>query len=82
LRFLGSSIKGEKFGLLGFLSSKGRDVLILIIWSCLSPGRDLWEYCDRGGYLSLLEILLVVLSHLPLSRGATFDFSFCANFGL
>jgi hypothetical protein len=27
LRFPGSSIKGEKFCLLGFLSSKGRDVL-------------------------------------------------------
>jgi hypothetical protein len=26
-----------------------------------------------------LELLLVVLSRLPLSKGTTFDFSFCAD---
>ena len=30
--------------------------------------------------LSHLELLLVVLSHLPLSRGTSFAFSFCAVF--
>jgi hypothetical protein len=35
-----------------------------------------------GGKLSLLELLLAVLSHLPLSGGTSFDFSFCADFML
>jgi hypothetical protein len=32
-----------------------------------------------GGELSFLELLLVVLSRLPLSGGTSFDFSFCAD---
>jgi hypothetical protein len=35
-----------------------------------------------GGKLSLLELLLVVSSRLPLFGGTSFDFSFCANFML
>jgi hypothetical protein len=42
----------------------------------------LGECFDRGRDLSHLELLLVVLSHLPLSRGTSFDFSFCADFVL
>jgi hypothetical protein len=49
----------------------GRDVWIPIIF---------WEYCDRGGDLSIFELLLVVLSHLSLSRGTNFDFNFCVDF--
>jgi hypothetical protein len=50
LRFLGSFIKGEKFGLSGFLSSMGERCVdyLEIIWSFLSLGRYFWEYCDRG----------------------------------
>jgi hypothetical protein len=44
---------------------------ILVIQSCLGSVLI-------GGDLSLLELLLVVLSRLPLSRGTSFDFSFCA----
>jgi hypothetical protein len=44
----------------------------------------LWErffgsIMTRGGELSFLELLLVVLSCLPLSGGTSFDFSFCAD---
>jgi hypothetical protein len=35
-----------------------------------------------GGKSSLLELLLVVLNHLPLSGGTNFDFSFYADFML
>jgi hypothetical protein len=31
------------------------------------------------GNLSYLDLLLVVLSHLPLSGGTSFDFSCCAD---
>ena len=40
-----------------------------------------WSYLGSvliGGDLSLLELLLAVLSRLRLSRGTSFDFSFCA----
>jgi hypothetical protein len=45
----------------------------------------LGEYFDRGRDFKgegpwILELLLVVLSRLPLSRGISFDFSFCADF--
>jgi hypothetical protein len=40
---------------------------------------DFWEYYDTRGELSFLELLLAVLSCLPLSRGTSFDFSFCTN---
>jgi hypothetical protein len=43
---------------------------------------DLGECFDRGRDLSHLELLLVVLIHLPLSRGTSFDFSFCVDFVL
>jgi hypothetical protein len=79
LRFLGSSIKGEKFVLLGFLSSKGERC---VIWICWSLGEIFGSIITGGGKLSLLEFLLVVLSCLPLSRGTSFDFSFCADFML
>ena len=36
----------------------------------------------QGERLWILELLLVVLSHLPLSGGISFDFSFCADFVL
>jgi hypothetical protein len=72
LIFLGSSIKGEKFGLSGFLSSKGERC---VIWSCWSLGEIFGSIVTRGGELSLLELLLVVLCRLPLS-------SFCADFML
>jgi hypothetical protein len=32
--------------------------------------------------MSHLELLIVVLSHLPVSRGASLDFNCCANFVL
>jgi apolipoprotein N-acyltransferase len=35
-----------------------------------------------GNNLSHLELLLVVLSHLPLSRGTSFVFGFCIDFVL
>jgi hypothetical protein len=35
-----------------------------------------------GSNLNCLELSLFVLSHLPLSGGTSFDFSFCANFVL
>jgi hypothetical protein len=35
-----------------------------------------------GGKLSLFEVLLVELSCLPVSRGTSFDFRFCADFML
>jgi hypothetical protein len=79
LRFPGSSIKGEKFGLLGFLSSKGGKC---VIWSCWSLGEIFGSIVIGGGELSLLELLLVVWSRLPLSGGTSFNFSFCADFML
>jgi hypothetical protein len=44
---------------------------------CFRKGRD----C-QGERLWILELLLVVLSHLPISGGTSFDFSFCADFVL
>jgi hypothetical protein len=78
-RFPGSSIKGEKFGLSGFLSSKGEKC---VIWSYWSLGEIFGSIVIRGEKLSLLELLLVMLSRLPLSVGTSFDFSFCADFML
>jgi hypothetical protein len=52
LRFPGSSIKGEKFCLLGFLSSKGRDVLFgaVGLWErflrVLWQGEENWAFCS------------------------------------
>jgi hypothetical protein len=40
------------------------------------------EGFDMGNNLSHLELLLVVLSHLPLSRGTSFVFGFCVDFVL
>jgi hypothetical protein len=79
LGFHDSSFKGEKFGLSSFLSSKGERY---VTWSCWSSGRDFGSIVTGGGELSLLELLLVVLSRLPLSGGTSFDFSFCADFML
>jgi hypothetical protein len=79
LRFLGSPIKGEKFSLSGFLSSKGERC---VIWSYWSLGEIFGSIVTRGGKLSLLELLLIVFNHLPFSGGTSFDFSFCADFML
>ena len=40
---------------------------------------DLSECFDGGGDLSNLELLLVVLSYLPLSGGTSLVFGFCAD---
>ena len=59
---------------------------VSIIWrlfgaSCLLG--DIFGSIVTGGRdLSLFELLLVVLSRLPLSGGTSFDFSFCADFVL
>jgi hypothetical protein len=64
--------KGEKFGLSGFLSSKGERC---VIWSYWSLGEIFYgSIVIGGGELSLLELLLIVLSRLPLSGGTSFDF--------
>jgi hypothetical protein len=79
LRFPGSSIKGEKFGLSGFLSSKGERLCYLELFVF----RKVFGSAVTGGVdLGLLELLLVVLSHLPLFGETSFDFSFCADFML
>jgi hypothetical protein len=52
--------------------NKGEDFKI---FSLLTRGRDSQE--ER---LWILELLLVVLSHLSLFVGTSFDFSFCADF--
>jgi hypothetical protein len=70
---------GGDFEIFRFLSSKGKKICYLEL---LVSRRDFWEYCDRGGELSLLELLLVVLSRLPFSGGTSFDCSFCADFML
>jgi hypothetical protein len=54
------------FRLLLFPSSKRQ---ILDLGECFDGGRD----------LSHLELLLVVLSHLPLSGGTSLVFGFCAD---
>jgi hypothetical protein len=60
-------------------SIKRRDVLFgaIGLW-----GRFFGVLWHGGGKLSLLELLLVVLSRLPLSGGTSFDFSFCVDFML
>jgi hypothetical protein len=65
---------GETFIFWAFLSRGliSEFFRILVIWSCLGSVLT-------GGDLSLLEILLVVLSRLPLSGGTSFVFSFCAD---
>jgi hypothetical protein len=57
------------FGLLQFPSSKGE---IFALRECFHKGRG----------FSHLELLLVVLSYLPLSGGTSFLFSFCVDFML
>jgi hypothetical protein len=69
------------------LSTRGRDFEISRF---LYQGGEIWSFrlleeifgsiVTGGGKLSLLELLLVVLSRLPLSGGTIFDFSFCADF--
>jgi hypothetical protein len=53
LRFPGSSIKGEKFGLSGFLSSKGERC---VIWSYWSLGEIFGSIVTGGGELGLLGV--------------------------
>jgi hypothetical protein len=80
LRFPCSSIKGEKLGLswtFGLPLIQGDRCVDSNYLELLVFGRDFWEYCDRG---RRFELLLVVLSHLPLSGGTSFNFSFCADF--
>jgi hypothetical protein len=43
-------------------------------------GRVLEVLSTRGRNLSYLELLQVVLSHLPLSGETSFVFSFCVDF--
>jgi hypothetical protein len=45
----------------------------------MAQGHISLSIMTGGGELSFLELLLVVLSRLPLSRGTSFDFSFCAD---
>jgi hypothetical protein len=58
------------------LSTRRRD---FEIFGLLTKGRD---FCfgreSQGERLWILELLLVVLSHLTLSGRTSFDFSFCA----
>jgi hypothetical protein len=44
-------------------------------WRILSFGLPLIQEDE----MCYLELLLVVLSHLPLRGGTSFDFSFCAD---
>jgi hypothetical protein len=75
--------KGTNFEIFVLLTS-GRDFVhfTLLLFPSLKGnscfGRMLWH----GRYLSHLELLLVVLNHLPLFGGTSFDFSFCAEFVL
>jgi hypothetical protein len=46
------------------------------VW-CFGRGFE-----SMGRILNCLKLSLFVLSHLPLSGGTSFDFSFCANFVL
>jgi hypothetical protein len=67
----------EIFGLL----TRGRDFVhfgLLIIPSSKGEIFALGECFHRRRYLTCLELLLVVLSLLPLSGGTSFTFSFCA----
>ena len=47
---------------------------IFALGECFHKGRD-----SQGGDSGFRSFLLVVLSHLPLSGGTSFDFSFCAD---